>query len=288
MENKKVRFDQLKPYFFDKTDAEEYLYDLGHLLRLLSANPHQNSIRRVFGDIHLFHICKYDEVQQVWEIQVLRLREKILPGIADTDGAYDLIQLEDGKYPAESTTILYDERSHILFFQRNHYGVSIRAMELYLQELSPENTLILLKPIKRGNRISRVKPSCTFRRILLIADTQGIQQEDASIGATLYSTLKSFRKFQGAIVKLELGFGHKNGFLRSDAANELLHEAYDFNGIQKLQVRLSDAEDTTFETIDLLDDRAGYDFELDYTRENPITHIRLYYQCMEEFKKEFR
>lgn len=99
----------------------------------------------------MFHTCRYDEDLHMWELQILHLRERILPGIADDNGAYELIQLADNQYPAESTTVLYDEIRCTLYLQRNIYGTSIKALEEFLQLISPEGTLLLLKPILSGN-----------------------------------------------------------------------------------------------------------------------------------------
>ena len=48
-------------------------------------------------------------------------------------------------------------------------------------------------------------------------------------------------------------------------------------------VRASDNEDTPFETINLMDDRARYEIKVEYSRNNPITHERLYRMCLGEY-----
>ena len=46
------------------------------------------------------------------------------------------------------------------------------------------------------------------------------------------------------------------------------------------------ADATAFETINLLDDRASYRIEVDYSRGNPITHERLYRMCLGKYMEE--
>lgn len=288
-QKKTVQFDHLLPYYLVEDQngvSTEHLYDLGALFRSIAANSLQKTQKRVFGDIHLFHACQFDEKLKIWELQILHLREKILPGIADTEGAYELIQLENGKYPAESTTVLYDDIHHMLYMQRNIFGTSIRALEIYLQELSPENISVVLKPKMQNNRLSRIVSTNLYRRVILTADAE--QLDERYNGSSLHKLLKTFGEYQGRIVKLDLGFGHqRNGLLQSDATTKLVKEAYAFNGIQKLEVRTSDPQDISFETIDLLDDRANYKIDFEYSRDNPITHNRMFYSCSSEYKREF-
>lgn len=287
-QTKKIQFDHLRPYFLDDTGENggvEAVYNLGPLLKFISDGRINDTRRTIFGDLYLFHVCKYDEKLKLWELQILHLREKILPGIADTDGSYELIQLDDKQYPAESTTILYDEEHCTLFMQRNVYGLSIRNFEIYLQLLSPENTLVLLKAIKTGNRLGKIQATNLYRRVLLVADTDELNEEHGEM--SLAKTLKSFGKYQGRMVKIELGFGHqRTGRLNSGAVSSLVREAYNFNGTRNLEVRVSDPDDVSFETINLLDDRATYLIDIKFSRDNPITHKRLFKACLAEYKQE--
>ena len=215
-------------------------------------------------------------------MQILHLREKILPGIADGDGAYELIQLADNQFPAESTTVLYDESDCTLYMQRNLYGTSIKALEEFLQLLSPEGVLVLLKPILSGTRIGRITANALYRKFILVADSEQLTDEQAT--QSLGQIINNFRRYQGRIVKVELGFGHqRHGLLNANEVSPLVHEAYQFPGTRSLCVRASDNEDTPFETINLMDDRARYEIKVEYSRNNPITHERLYRMCLGEY-----
>ena len=285
MQKKTVKFDQLKPWYLKEGENQESLYNLGALLRLVTKTPLIGTSKRIYGDVYRFHICNYDEKLKIWEIQILHLREKLLPGIADSEGAYELIQLEDGQYPAESTTFLFDETHSTLYMQRNIFGISIKNMEQYIQQLSPKGISVLLKPVRAGNRISKIVPSSLYRKVILVADIEQFDEKDKN--KTLYKTLNSFGRYQGRIVKVDLGFGHeRTGLLNATATTDLIKEAYGFSGTQVLKVRQSDPDDVLFETLDLLDDCANYKLDIEYSRDNPITHGRLYYLCEEAYKRE--
>lgn len=281
---KDVNFDHFKPYFLVEDEngvLQEKLYDLSPLFEFISSHPFSETKKRIMGDTQIFHTCKFDEESNIWELQMLHLREKILPGIADADGAFELIQLEENQYPAESTTLLYDNKSKILYMQRNLYGTSIRALEQYLEKISPEGIQVLLKPMLVGAKISTISESKKYRKLILVADSDQLDQQPEY--ESLRSIIKTFSQYQGKYVKVELGFGHKrNSFLNPRTTTFLIKEAYSFPGTQNLKVSMTDNEDTYCETIDLMDNRATSKISISYSRENPITHTRLFKLCLEK------
>lgn len=288
-QKKEVQFDHFRPYYLTTDEngvSHEHVYNLNALLRHVMSCPYSETKKKILGDTHMFHACRYDEDLHVWELQILHLREKILPGIADDSGAYELIQLADNQYPAESTTILYDEIRCTLYLQRNIYGTSIKALEEFLQLISPEGTLLLLKPILSGARIGRITTNNLYRKLVLVADSE--QLDDDQAGQPLGQIINNFRRYQGRFIKFELGFGRqRHGLLNAHEISTLVHEAYNFPGTHNLRVHIAENEDTPFETINLMDDRANYKFKVEYSRNNPITHDRLFRMCLAEYKEEY-
>lgn len=97
-QKKTVQFDHFHPYYLAQDEngaSREHLYDLRALLEHVMSHPFSETKKKILGDTHMFHKCRRDDQLNVWELQILHLREKILPGIADGDGAYELIQLAD-------------------------------------------------------------------------------------------------------------------------------------------------------------------------------------------------
>ena len=281
---KTVQFDQFKPYYIEvdqSSSEQEYLYEFSKLLQHISSHPLSCTNRKILGDTYMFHVCQYDEREEVWEMQILHLREKILPGIADDGGSYELIQLEDNQYPAESTTIIYDPKNYTIYMQRNIYGISIKTTEMYIQMLSPIGTQVLLKPISNGNNIRKVTDDKKYRKIILVADSA--MEQDGQRQESLSQIIRAAREYQGRIVKVEIGFGRqRTGYLNAKKAAQLVREAYSYNGTLNLAVRVAENEDTQVETIDLLDDRECFRINIEYSRANPITHSRLYRMCLGE------
>ena len=93
-QKKTVQFDHFHPYYLAQDEngaSREHLYDLRALLEHVMSHPFSETKKKILGDTHMFHKCRRDDQLNVWELQILHLREKILPGIADGDGAYELI-----------------------------------------------------------------------------------------------------------------------------------------------------------------------------------------------------
>lgn len=287
-QKKIVQFDHFRPYYLSTDEngvSHEHVYDLSALLRYVASHPFNETKKRILGETHIFHTCRYDEELRIWELQLLHLREKVLPGIADDSGAYSLIKLADNEYPAESTTILYDVTRRTLYLQRNIYGTSIKALEAFLQLISPEGTLLLLKPVVSGTLINKITIDKLYRKLVLVADSEQLHDDQST--KSLAQIINSAKKYQGRYIRFELGFRHqRRGVLNASEVNALVQEAYQFPGTQNLSVSAAENEDTAFETIDLMDDRSFYKVPLEFSRNNPITHERLFRACLAEYKVE--
>lgn len=124
---KSVRFDHLEPtYTSYSTQSEIQTYDLEDMLKQIARAEPMDTKKIIDGDSYIFHVCKYHDEDNLWELRVLRIREKILPGILHDDGTYELIKLGNDEVTAESTTLAYAPATHTLYMQRNRFGISIQ------------------------------------------------------------------------------------------------------------------------------------------------------------------
>lgn len=281
---KKVRFEHLVPYYLTQDDTGKTIekkYDLTTLFQKVSTQPPKATKCRIYNEIHLIAKCEHDVKNQLWEVQILHYREKVLPGKANEDGAFELIHLDDGEYVAESTTLLYDETNNNMFLQRNIYGSSVRAVTELIMRLSPQGTVVMLKPKYNPRKIAQVAHVSDILRVILVANSGDLQEEDKS--SSIGRLLSGFGQYNGDIIKVEIGNGrHRNKRLNKSEVVSLITEAYNYSGTQKLELKAQWTEDTAFETIDLMDDRAVFLFDVPYSRSNPITHSRLYALCRDE------
>lgn len=291
---KHICFNHFSPYYLSdskKGASSEKLYNLHKMLKAVSSElALGNTIeKQIFGERHRFYKCKYNNKYKIWEIQLLHLRENIIPGIANDAGGYELIPLKDSEYPAESTTALYDEVREILYLQGNHYGTTTNSVEMFLQELSPAGTKVLLKPILYQNRINIITPDSLYRQLYLVVDSDELQ-DSASTDSnnSLFKTIRELKQYQGRFIKIDINFSRqRTGVLQAERVSKLVHEAYDFNGTKDLKVKRAGSYGETFDTINLLKDRKCYEFTLSSSREHPITHDILFKQCLLKYKEEY-
>lgn len=293
--DKPITFNHIRPYYVTELNdgsASKKIYDLGPILKQISRKLKQNEKveKEVLGEKHRFYRCMYSKTFDIWEMQILHLRESLMPGIADDkNGSYELIKLNDNQYPAESTSVLYNERDKIIYIQANRYGTTLSALQIILEELSPEGTKVILDPIIYRDKIRLVRPDSAYRSVFLEVDSSQLKDDDSfeGKGNSLYETIRSFKKYDGRFIKIELGFSRQRSqLLNAESTSQLVHEAYDFNGTQSLKVRMAQREGDPYALINLLKDRKTYEFKIKYSRQFPITHERIFSACLVEYKKE--
>lgn len=86
---KSISFDHLQPKFTTFRDDEENAtvrtYQLDALLNHISDSDLLTHTRKkINGDYYIFHVCQYHSDLNIWELQILHLRDKVLPGIPMT------------------------------------------------------------------------------------------------------------------------------------------------------------------------------------------------------------
>ena len=281
---KRIVFDKYIPYTLE-TDADGNLHetrlDLNDLLIHIQDDANSSSLRDIYGAKYRFHVCKYHEKEQVWELQILHLRDALLPGIADEKKEFNLIQLPEGRYPAESCTALYSPEKNIIYLQRNIACITAKRLGYYLRVLLPEHTKLILKPIIKGNRIDKVTDKAVYKKVILACVNDPHRSNDDS---GLGDLLKTAGRYNAPLVHVEIGVGRKrNNRLNSEEITKLLLSAYGDDDVQTLKVQLAPSKNDDFEFVNLLEDRDCFEFIMDYSRENPISHARLYSYCLEDY-----
>lgn len=281
---KKVRFEYLVPYYLtqdvDGKSIEKQFY-LTPLFCKISEQTPTATQQRIYGEKHLISKCVHDTQNHLWEVQLLHYREKVFPGKANENGAFELIHLDEGEYVAESTTLLYDETKNNIYLQRNIYGSSVRAVTELIMRLAPEDTRVILKPKYNPDKIGKISRVLDISKVVLVADSGELQEDDKA--SSIGGLLSSFGRYNGDIIKFELGNGRsRKKRLNKAEVVSLIQEAYSFSGTQKLELKAQWTEDSAFETIDLMDDRAAYIFNVSYSRNDPITHARLCALCRDK------
>jgi len=293
VETKRVYFDYFEVWCHeldaDGSKVTEKQFDLTTVWNTACALTPKETMRKHRGEKARIQIVKLRKSIKTkisfWEIQILKLREKSLPGLAKDDGDYQIIKLEDGEYIGESNSLLYDDQGCILVMQRNYNGFTPSGVEDYLYSIiSPESDIkrIILKPIIAGSKIAFISKDKIFRTIEIGIAT-GVNP--VSNSPFLTKMLSHFEKYEGTSFKVRISVGRakRDRTLSPGLTVDTIKELYGDSSVTELRTWLKDSEDVKTEKVDLLDDRRQDFTELLVDRENPISHDRVY----EDLKKVY-
>lgn len=279
--SKAICFDYLRTYI-QRYDGEtntviEELGDLEECLQRISKMDSVDRTLKMGNDkVRIQELKKYDGL---WEFLILKLRDEIMPGIADDDGNYTLKILEDGKYYCESITMIYDSEKCILVMQKNRFGLQASNVEILFNKINIDKKIrIILKPIINKNKINLLDKGKVYRSLEIgfanSFNEENIQEKTNGI----LGTLNNFQKYKGNSVTIRIGYdkrAKKDDCLDSNLVVDTINQLYGNIEVNKLKTSIKFDDDTKAETIDLLDDRI-YDREnFEYNKENPITHERI-------------
>lgn len=228
----------------------------------------------------------YKKDDKIWEIQILRLRESLLPGIADNEGNYQIITLEDGQYVGESTTILYDSENCVICMQRNNRAILPSVLEYLLRAIyTGENELITLKPIVKPTNLSVINDNTLFRKITIGIATDEVmlnEKHETPIG----KIINNMQEYECGYITLELGFNgvlKKNTSMASGLSFNTIKELLEDNKVNKLKIDYKSAEDSFVEHADLIENKTCDILSFNYERNNDITHEILFKKIYERY-----
>lgn len=280
MGKKAVQFDYFEVWceIEDKVTKQikEKKFDLKEILEGTSSISLKDTTYPYRGEKARLQKVVYDEHNEIWEIQLLRLREIAPPGLAKDDGTYEIFKLDDGEYIGESVSMLYDKNKVMLSIQRNINAIPPSGVEEYLNKCIDSKPKIKLKPVISSKSIDKIKKDKIFRKIeigLATNDLDGINEKSA-----LGEVLKNLLKFNGNKIKIEVSLGNskRDQSLAPGLSEETINELYKSSATTKLKASVRDIDDTKVEKIDLFDDRLKDSEVFNVDRDMPLIHDRVY------------
>ena len=284
---KTVHFDKYCPYTLRKNEdgsSVENKLSLNKLFETIQQSPNGESLQEVLGEKYRIQVCKFHSQEKVWELQILHLRNAVLPGIADEEDTFESLQIPEGKYPAEYCTALYSLEDNTIFLQRNIVCMSAKRFAFYIKKMLPEETKIILKPVISGKRIEKLSDTAKYRKVVLVCALD--PKKESNEKKRLSKLLSGYGSYQGLVANISIGMGRKRGNLNSHEVYELIEEAYNESDIQTLKVQYDSCGIGTYEWLDLMLDRESYNITFDYTPQSPLEHNQLFDACLEKFKHE--
>ncbi|MBE5775281.1 MAG: hypothetical protein E7337_15370 [Clostridiales bacterium] len=259
-----------------------------YFTRLLGDNPEHYSMRShrdTAIDPGRLQLMRQND-DGIFELQFIRLRERVQPEIAKPDGTLEVYQLEIGDIPAESASALFDPLTNVFVLQYSHFGASSTFVHTFLNTLFFNNTegnFISLNPLSQG----RVDLNEVFRRrIRKIIGHVEYEGEMLNIGRDI----DHFAPFRPAQVDFSISANlHRKGTsLDQETAVQSIRELYGNPTTRKLDVVLEGIHQNS-ETVRLLVDTMQDKFSVHMPRKTDLVrHADIYPVLKEKYLERVR
>lgn len=280
MQTRSIRFEYYRLHCTKIEDNSTFfpVVDITSLLEVaLTKSPADRTYRFRGEEARLQQLKKIKlSGRDCWEIQFLRIRDGVLPGIAKIDGTFEIMDLEPDEFIGEEIAAIYDSATSVLAVQRNRNSLSPSGIEMYLNHCLPDNGF-RLHPIRRGSA-PEFKKQDIFRGITISIDGSMEDLGEEKTGSSLLQALKRTAPLSGGHISVSVTVGPHAKKQQSLDSDELLHtieESQKLTGIKTFRVGKRNDEDTRVEWYDLLD-FSIYDYaRMDFDRENKINYERV-------------
>lgn len=286
---KPIRVDYYEIWSYeqkDKNTFKENKCDISAILESMTEVPITERTFEYGGEKIRFQIIKYDEVNKIWEIQVLRGRSIMPLGIVDEEkGNYTYFQLGEHKYYAESISILYSVLKNTLALQINHTFVTRSVLEDIFNKLKNDSSYsIQLRPIIVKGKRERIAEAeyCTKLAFITKKPEKEVAVKETLLG-DLYGVMN---KFNGAQLRLEIGFGRnlkKKDTLNLEQVRGLINVIDEVDGIEDVLIDYKTKEDDLVDSLSLIKEKVEDWIIVVKEKGKPIEHV----DVLSKMKKKF-
>lgn len=275
---KKVQFDYYKVYHIVNNQKVEL--DLSNLFETMNGCNPTRTTRNYKGENARIQTLTFDDDKKIWEIQLLRLRETVPPGIAYEEGGYEPIRLESNEFVGEFASALYDTKTKTFVLHRNRNSLTPSGLEKYFSQLA-EISSIEFVPMVDNKDMNEYLGNKIFKKFSIGVYNKDFLEEsrvDNKNDYALIDTIKNSNPFGSRYTKLEFscGRGGRNERLYADEIVKNALFAKGKKSVSSLKATVQSPLDAKVEEIDLLLNRIKDICEFDVSKENPLTHERVY------------
>lgn len=287
MQQKAIKIDYYEVWIYRKKDQDNYEEEKINISAIFKMLQNNSVIERTFkygGESIRFQEINYDKENRIWEIQLLRSRDIIIPGVADNSGNYTITTLDNDKYYAESITLLYNEEKSLLAFQINHNYMTRTVLEEILNRFQEDLTeKIHLLPIIIKDKEEKVKNAKYYTKLHVVAK-QGFDRSNKD--TLMGKILGSAKKYEGAQFEITIGFGKskkKKDTLNIEEVKKDIEVLNTAKGIESLQIDYKSDIDTIQDTFNLIKERVQDWIYIQKDKNCPILHE----DVLEKMKPKF-
>lgn len=292
MKSKAIRIDYYEVWKYKKINNEnfrEQKINIGNIFKLLNQMPIQERTFEYQGEKIRFQEITFDLENKIWEIQLLRARNKLLPGVADDSGNYTVMKLGNDKYYAESISMLYSEDKCLISFQINHnYITRSLLQQIFNKFIEDLDDIIELRPIIIKDKREKLENAKYYTKLNLVVKTNekenGLLNTDKSLMGNI---LSSANEYGGAQFEISIGFGKrkkKNDTLNAEQIKETINYINQIKGVESLQIDYKSDEDSLLDSFNLIKERVQ-DWVYVQEESSPIMHKDIIKKMKEKFIK---
>lgn len=283
-----VNCDFIRITTHDENDGKDLYYE-GFPSFLENLNL-EDSEEKIQGDKVKIYKKAFDKGKKLWEIQLLRFRDKVLPGIEDgSTGEYEVIKVGEGDKLAEFNTLIFDPQTYCILMHRNRNGLSVKSLEIYLNSLikfQSESKKIRLNPILKNFDKNKYigNQNVVFKRLDFSIDMNDIENNG------IFGKILQIGNIKGKRIKCGISMGRsaKDEGLDKEIMEDIINSDIVGDKWKSLRVGLLENINSEVETFDLIHNRMCTALELDYTAESPIEHKTIYKIFSVDYNKNYR
>lgn len=284
---KTIRIDKLDPWLYEeglKGLITPTRYELSPILKDISDNPRALTTKIIREDEYFFHICRYNAEHKVYEIQIVKPRDRLMPGKITIEGRYEIIRLPEGERLAESATLAYSPEKQAIYMQRNHHAIAPSVLAEYLKELTAEGgCFVQVRACVDRDAINKIDLTSQFKALFITVEGQ--ERDETANSSFLESIWHISRNMNSdrTTLRIHAGRSKKKCLDREETIKEI-KEIMLANRVTNLKAKVKHSHSRKAELIDLIEDRIGFDIQLPYSQEEPLTHERIFQEMLRQIK----
>ncbi|MGM0168035.1 hypothetical protein IGI39_003047 [Enterococcus sp. AZ135] len=290
MAKQKIRFNYFQPQLVIEGN-ELVSWDMKKFLDTILNNKRAFDASIFLGDEVSdleWNSCDYDYANNLYYIQLSKLRSKNIPSRKRINQDKEDINLADDEYLGEFNLLIYDPRTKVLITQGNFYGLNIKQIASTLSGLrmkvndlneEPDGDLpyiVNLAPVIDSNAIDKVMNNEIYRKITIKgADFNEIADEDLN-SDVLSRSVEALSKVHGMNFEITLSMAKagKNESLDSEEIRRMIKDVLTLTNDKDLDVGMHVASrrdmESSMDYIDLLTPKLSSEIVLEVQNRSTI------------------
>lgn len=254
--------------------------DLSGALKRLSSMPAEERVStNIFGEQIRFqevnekmHKTKKNDdgtPYLYWELEILKERVGILPGIAKSNGCFDSIPVDEGDSISEDITALYDPQICLMLVFRKKEGLSPSGIGDFFSRVM-EDKIITLNPIMDSHDLDVFTNDKIYRSIEIAV----CKNNETRTHKALRGIIKDSEELCAINYEIKFGVGKakKGVSLNPAKVIETIKDYWKNSDTSRLKIKMKNDEDSVVEPYDLIKERLHETRKFKYSKESPITH----------------